>query len=161
MQSDLRRDDNTNNATIPPLSATRPSTPTPDRLATSAIQPTEQQAESILKLLFANLDRGDVRTIAMKMMPEYTKLCLTSFECEELRSALRRLYRTRYSELQLSLHRMDKLGLLLRRIEYLAEQDALDAQQIRPHGDHHRKRRPGDFHPKLQRARQEEAPPWS
>ena len=113
---------------------------------TTVTKPTEQQAEQILKLLLANLDHGDVRSIALKLLPEYTKFCATTMDCEELHSALRRLYLTRYSELQLALHRMDKLGLLLRRVQYLIEQGTLDAGVTSPphhhHGGHHRRRRP-------------------
>jgi hypothetical protein len=124
-----------NDETSPPN--TRPSTPSPDNLIPS--KPTEQQAETILKLLLANLDHGDVRTVAMKLLPEYKKLCTTNIDCEELHSALRRLYLTRYSELQLSLHRMDKLGLLLRRVQYLIEQSQLDAGIDAPPYRHRRR----------------------
>ena len=79
-------------------------------------QVSEMQFSGALKLLLAHLDHGDVKTVAMKLLPEYKKLCATTIDCEELHSALRRLYLTRYSELQLALHRMDKLGLLLRRV---------------------------------------------
>jgi hypothetical protein len=108
-------------------------------------KPTEQQAESILKLLLANLDRGDVRSIAQQLLSEYTKHCLTALDCEELHSALRRLFLSRYSELQLALHRMDKLGLLLRRIQYLADQGALDTGLQRPHHQHDGRHR-RDYH---------------
>ena len=117
---------------------TRPSsTPSIDNLIPS--KPTEQQTEQILKLLLANLDHGDVKTVAMKLLPEYKKVCATTIDCEQLHSALRRLYLTRYSELQLSLHRMDKLGLLLRRVQYLIEQSQLDAGIDAP-PYHHRRR---------------------
>jgi hypothetical protein len=129
---------------IPPTDTIENFIPTP--LPSS--KQTEQQAESILKLLLANLDKGDVRTIAQILLPEYTKYCINTLDCEELHSALRRLYLARYSELQLALHRMDKLGLLLRRIQYLTEQSALDTGLI-PHRSHHRRSR--DYPPALKR----------
>jgi hypothetical protein len=104
-------------------------------------KPTEQQADLILKLMLANLDHCDVRSIAQKLLPEYAKSCATSLDCDDLHSAMRRLYLKRYSELQLALHRMDKLGLLLRRVQYLAEQNTLNAGATRlpvPHDGHHR-----------------------
>jgi hypothetical protein len=111
-------------------------------------KPTEQQAELVLKLLLANLDHGDVRTIALKLLPEYTKFCSTPIDCEELRTAMRRLYIARYSELQLAFQRMDKLGLLMRRMQYMTEKGAIDAGHSRS-GLH--RRRPGHQHPKLHR----------
>ena len=89
------------------------------------------QADSLIKLMFANLDHGDVRSVAQLLLPQYTQLCLV--DCEELHSAIRHLYITRYSELQLELHRMDKLGLLLRQIQYLVAQGSLAEP-------HHRRR---------------------
>jgi hypothetical protein len=123
----------------------------PAATAPSEGKPTEQLAASVLKLLLSNLDHGDVRTIALKLLPEYTKLCPTSFDCEELHAALRRLYIARHAELQLALHRKKKLSLLLRRIQYMVEQSA----PLRP--DHSRRRRPGGGagRPKLQRIRSE------
>ena len=128
LQSDLAVGDGNSTATLKPTETTTPPLST---------KPTEQQAESLLKLMLASLDHGDVRTIAMKLLPEYTKSCSTGIDCDELQSAMRRLYLSRYSELQLALHRMDKLGLLLRRIQYLAEQGALDSGvHGMPHNHH-------------------------
>jgi len=149
-------DDDEAEATV----VTKPPTPSLDNLITTmSPKPTEQQAEQILKLLLANLDHGDVRSIALKLLPEYTKFCLTTLDCEELHSALRRLYLMRYSELQLALHRMDKLGLLLRRVQYLVEQGTLDAAgsiKLPPphhHGnsDNHHDRRKMKAQPTLKR----------
>ena len=137
----LQKDDN-NSSFLINDTLDNPVLPTP--LPT---KPTEQQAESILKLLLANLDKGDVRTIAQILLPEYTQYCINALDCEELHSALRRLYLARYSELQLALHRMDKLGLLLRRIQYLIEQSALDTGL---HHRHHNRRR-RDYPPALKR----------
>ena len=152
LQSDIASCGDTTTIVALKLPSDDSATPSLDDLIPTMIitKPTEQQAEQILKLMLVSLDRGDVKSIAMKLMPEYTKFCLTTLDCEELHSALRRLYLARYSELQLSLHRMDKLGLLLRRVQYLVEQSALDAASIKvPHANHKHHRRHN--HPTLKR----------
>ena len=81
LQSDLAVGDGNSTATLKPTETTTPPLST---------KPTEQQAESLLKLMLASLDHGDVRTIAMKLLPEYTKSCSTGIDCDELQSAMRR-----------------------------------------------------------------------
>ena len=102
----------------------------------------EHRADSILKLLLANLDTSDVKTIALKFLPDYTKYCLTAFDCEELGAALRRLYLTRYRDLEQSIQRMDKLGYILHRIQFMVEHPGEPGHK---HPHQHHRRRPGDW----------------
>ena len=105
----------------------------------------ESRTESILKLLLANLDHSDVKTMAMKLLPEYARYCSDALDCDELNASVRRLYYARYTELEQSLQRMDKLGYLLRRIQTMLKHTP--ANDLPPHHHHHNRRRPSDWHP--------------
>ena len=68
------------------------------------------------KYMFARLDDGDVRSLAVVMKGEYTKLCAELEGCEWADFKLRDLYRIRYNEAELNMGKMNKMGLLLQRL---------------------------------------------
>ena len=68
------------------------------------------------KYMFARLDDGDVRSLAVVMKGEYTKLCAELEGCEWADFKLRDLYRIRYNEAELNMGKINKMGLLLQRL---------------------------------------------
>jgi hypothetical protein len=72
----------------------------------------------MLKLLLENVDHSDPKTMAKKFLPDYARLCSTAFDCEVFGATIRRLYLTKYNELEHLIHRMDRAGPVLRRIQH-------------------------------------------
>lgn len=125
-----------------------PPTPIVENLIISSTPILENRAESVLQLLLENADQDDVKTTALQLLPEYIKLCPTPIDCEKFGAAVRRQYLTKYSNLEQKMRRMDKVGLLLRRIRHLLGQkyshgNTPETDGNAKHHSHHERRRPG------------------
>lgn len=125
--------------------------------ATSTPIPTfDDRAESMLKLLLENVDHSDAKTMAQKFLPYYANQCRTAFDCEEFGATIRRLYLTKYNELEQLIHKMDKTGPVLRRIQHMMKKhlhsdESSESKQRKEHHLHRHhhsgRRRPGRQHP--------------
>ena len=126
----------------------------------------EQKAEQLLELLVTSIKRhsgDDVDDIALKLFPNYITYFqdTTTTIMTQLKALMRRLYLTHYGDLELELMQMDKLGLLMRRLQRMTDVD--EGSEKKPshhhHQHHHDRRRPGPL-PALKRVDGRREPMW-
>ena len=68
------------------------------------------------KYAFVRLDEGDVKSLAIVMKTAFENVCTELGGCGRAKADLEDLYRRRHNELQISMSKMNKLGLLLQRL---------------------------------------------
>ena len=71
---------------------------------------------SFIKLLHSKIDSPDSKSIATHFLPIYIQLCAAVSDCDY---AIGELFMSLYAEVQLELHRMDKLHHVLHRLKRL------------------------------------------
>lgn len=82
----------------------------------SEVLPEHTAVDRFFKNSFNHIDRGDVQSLSMKMMDAYSDLCRAMHGCREAASRLGDLYQRRYVDLEMSMGKMRKLGMVLQRL---------------------------------------------
>jgi hypothetical protein len=154
LQSDIA------NSTPPPPNSTSTLRPPP-------LAPPDDAVAKLLQLLITGIRHHppseEIDTIALKLLPEYLNFFeATTAPPAQLKASIRHLYLTHYSELELELVHMEKLGILLRRLQWMTESDPPHHSHHHDNHHHHR-RRPGggdDPVPTLKRIDAKHEPKW-
>lgn len=82
----------------------------------SAVLPEHTAVDRFFKNSFNNLERGDAKSLSMKMMDAYLDLCRAMHGCREAAVRLGDLYQRRFVDLEISMGKMHKLGMILQRL---------------------------------------------
>jgi hypothetical protein len=89
----------------------------------SLLFPEKTPATQFLKYSFHRLDDGDVRTLALVMRKQYAKLCIELNGRDRAEKELEDIYTRRYNEILVLVYKMQKLGLLIKRLNSEASSD--------------------------------------
>jgi hypothetical protein len=147
------QNDIANSSTPPPPNSTSTLRPPP-------LAPADDAVAKLLQLLITGIRHHppseEIDTIALSLLPDYLNFFeATTTPPAQLKASIRHLYLTHYSELELELVHMEKLGILLRRLQLMTESEPHPPHHSHHH--HHRRRPGGDD---LKRIDAKHEPKW-